>query len=98
MEEAVIELSAVEQARLLKRRERSSEELVRVYLERIARLVGRLCAFVSVVHRSALRAGRRIDRVRRQRGEGLPHSPDSQSASRIYRARVADSLRIAHLP
>src|SRR5207249_799799 len=46
---------------LLRRREVSSEELVSLYCERIARIDGGLGAFVSTFTGSAMRAARRHD-------------------------------------
>jgi amidase len=54
-------LSAVEQARLVRAREISSVELVRLYLERIARLDPQLNAFVTVCDDEALLRAAEID-------------------------------------
>ena len=54
-------LSAVEQAHLIRVREVSSEELVQVYLERIARLDPTLNAFVTVRGEDALADARAFD-------------------------------------
>lgn len=65
------DLPALEQARLIRERALSSEELVRLYLERIARLDPELAAFVEVVGRRALLAARWKD-ARRRRRAALP--------------------------
>jgi amidase len=57
-------LSAVEQARLVGTREVSSTELVRLYLERIARLDPELNAFVTVCGEAALKRAAAIDAER----------------------------------
>jgi amidase len=54
-------LSAVDQARAIRRGELGAEELARGYLDRIARANDRLAAFVSVFERAALDAARRRD-------------------------------------
>ena len=54
-------LSAVEQARLVRTREVSSAELVRIYLERIERLDPELNAFVTVCGEAALEHATAID-------------------------------------
>lgn len=59
----VVHLSAIEQVRLLRRRELSSRELVDVYLERIATSNARLSAFVTVFEGRARRAARAADRA-----------------------------------
>lgn len=65
--------SALEQARLVREGTISSEELTRLYLERIAELNPRLSAFVSVMGERALRAARQKDRERSLRDpRGLP--------------------------
>jgi amidase len=56
--------SAVEQARLVRTREVSSTELVRLYLERIARLDPELNAFVTVCGEAALKRAAAIDAER----------------------------------
>jgi amidase len=68
---SVADLSALEQARLIRERALSSEELVRLYLDRIARLNPELSAFVDVLGRRALLAARWKD-ARRRRKEPLP--------------------------
>ena len=60
--------SAVEQAELVREGQLSIEELVRLYLERIATLNPRLSAFVQVFPKRALAAARSKD-SRRGRGE-----------------------------
>jgi amidase len=64
-------MSALEQAALLSKREISSYELVRLYLERIQSLNPRLHAFVSVFERS-LTIARHKDGERRRRPDTLP--------------------------
>lgn len=59
--EGALALSAVEQARAIRRGELGSEELVRGYLERILRADHRLSSFVSVFERQAREAARRRD-------------------------------------
>jgi amidase len=59
----LVHLPAVEQLRLLRRRELSSRELVDVYLERIATSNARLSAFVTVFESRARRAARAADRA-----------------------------------
>jgi|CZKG01.1.fsa_nt_gi amidase len=61
--------SAVEQAELVREGQLSSEELVQLYLERIAILNPRLSAFVQVFPKRALAAARSKDSKRR-RGRG----------------------------
>jgi amidase len=56
-------LSATEQARLVRAREVSSEELVRLYLDRIERIDPELNAYVTVCPEAALAAAREADRV-----------------------------------
>ncbi len=67
-----LELSGLDQARMLRKRETSSEELTRYYLDRIARLDGELNSFVSVLEAGALRAARSKDRQLARRGDELP--------------------------
>jgi amidase len=55
-------MTALEQAEAIRHRELGSEELTRVYLERITDWNPRLAAFVTVLPRRALRAARRADR------------------------------------
>ncbi|HVU04102.1 MAG TPA: amidase [Polyangiaceae bacterium] len=59
----VLALSALDQARLLRARTVSSEELTRACLDRIARHDGRFGSFVQVMPRRALASARRKDRV-----------------------------------
>jgi amidase len=59
----VIHLPAVEQVRLLRRRELTSAALVDVYLERIATSNARLSAFVTVFESRARLAARAADRA-----------------------------------
>jgi amidase len=63
------ELTALEQARALRGRELSSEELTRFYLNRIERDDPELCAFVTVLAEGALRAARSKDRKRSSSSE-----------------------------
>lgn len=67
----VLAATALEQAALIRRRALSSEELTRLYLDRIDRLDSRLNAFVSVFRRRAISDAREKDAMVR-RGEGLP--------------------------
>jgi amidase len=67
----LLELSATEQAGLIARRDISSEELVRLYLDRIAEVQPRLHAMVEVWPDEAIAAARRRDRAGR-RGGKLP--------------------------
>lgn len=72
-------LPAVELARLLQRREVSSEEVVRSYLDRIITLDGKIGAFVEVHRGPAFAAARAIDEARVRGDEvgplsGLPVS------------------------
>src|SRR4051812_2743540 len=57
----VLDATAVEQAELVRARKISSEELCRLYLDRIERLDPRVNAFVEVLGSSALRAARAKD-------------------------------------
>jgi amidase len=67
----VLDRSALEQARLIREGQVSSEELVRGYLDRITRLNPALYAFVDVFRRRALVAARVKDALRR-RHRGAP--------------------------
>jgi amidase len=67
----ILNASALDQAALVARRELSSEELVRLYLDRIERIDPRLNAFVSVMRRRALADARVKDRMVRE-GAPLP--------------------------
>lgn len=67
----VLQLSALEQARLVATRAVSSEELTRFYLDRIERLNPSLQAFVTVFRRGAVRDARAKDAITR-RGGDLP--------------------------
>lgn len=58
----ILELSALEQARRIRERVISSEELVRLYLQRIGRFNGRLQAFCSVNGRRAIWRAQKLDR------------------------------------
>lgn len=62
----VLDGSALDQARLIRKGDLSSEELVRAALDRIARLNPRLHAFVDVFRRRALVAARVKDTLRRR--------------------------------
>jgi amidase len=59
----VLDASALEQARLLRTRAVSSEELVRGYLRRIEERNGKIEAFVEVIGRRAVASARQKDRV-----------------------------------
>jgi amidase len=67
----ILSATALEQAALIRSRALSSEELVRLYLERIDRLDPHLNAFVSCFHRRALSAARAKDAAVRA-GGSLP--------------------------
>jgi amidase len=67
----VLSATALEQAALIKKRALSSEELVRLYLDRIDRLDARFNAFVTTFRRRALAAARDKDRAVRA-GDPLP--------------------------
>jgi amidase len=67
----VLSATAMEQAALVRSRAVASEELVRLYLERIERIDPQLNAFVSVFRRRALLDARRKDAAVRA-GEVLP--------------------------
>lgn len=60
----LLEASALEQADLIRRREISSEELVGLYLDRIAEENPKNAAFVQVLEESALAEARAIDKRR----------------------------------
>ena len=64
----VLSATALEQAALIKARTLSSEELVRLYLDRIERLDPRINAFVSRFRRRALSGARRKDAAVRDGG------------------------------
>jgi amidase len=70
----VLERSALEQAALLRAGAISSVELVRLYLERIARLDRHLASFVTVLDRAALADARKKDaeRIRARTPDALP--------------------------
>src|SRR5262245_30835997 len=67
----VLSATALEQAALVRTRAISSEELVRLYLDRIDRIDGRLNSFVERFPRRALRDARAKDAAGRA-GEALP--------------------------
>lgn len=67
-----LSLSAVDQARLLRALELSSEQLVAAYLERIERLNPRLTAFVNVFAEDAFKDARRKDRALGGRSSEAP--------------------------
>lgn len=67
----VLRLSALDQAAHIARRALSSEELVRLYLDRIERIDPRLNAFVSLLAKRALKEAREKDRMVRE-GAPLP--------------------------
>jgi amidase len=62
MSNELLELPATEQARRLREREISSEELTRLYLDRVRTLNPALGAFVQVLEAAALRDARRKDK------------------------------------
>jgi amidase len=64
----VLSATALEQAAMIRARALSSEELARLYLDRIDRLDSRLNAFVSVFRRRALADAREKDREVRAGG------------------------------
>jgi amidase len=68
----VLNATALEQAALVRSRALSSEELCRLYLDRIERHDGRLNAFVSVLRRRALAEARAKDVALRARGADPP--------------------------
>ncbi len=68
----LLDLSALEQAALIRARKLSSEELTRLYLDRIASLNPKLNAFVRVHRRRALAQARRKDAEVRAGAESLP--------------------------
>lgn len=69
----VLDLDALAQARLIREGLLTSTELTRAYLDRIARLDGRVTSFVEVDEEGALRAARRKDLAWSPRGrESLP--------------------------
>ncbi len=70
----VLDATALEQAALVRTRALSSEELARLYLERIERLNPRLNAFIDVFRRRALTDARAKDALvrDRRRAEMLP--------------------------
>ncbi|MBM4361567.1 MAG: amidase [Deltaproteobacteria bacterium] len=68
----LLDLAALDQAALLRRREISSEELTGLYLDRIGARNRELEAFVSVFDRRARAAARRRDRALREGGGDLP--------------------------
>ena len=59
----LLRASALEQAELLRRREVSSVELTRLYLDRIRSLDEKIGAFVTVSEKHALRAAEEADRI-----------------------------------
>jgi amidase len=63
----LLRASALEQARLIREGKLSSEELVRLYLERIERLNPNLQAFTDVFRRRAIGAARAKDFLRKRR-------------------------------
>jgi amidase len=69
--DSILELTALEQAARIRERAISSEELTRLYLDRIARLDPELHAFVVVLERRALRTARAKDEAVRA-GAPLP--------------------------
>jgi amidase len=71
----VLQKSALAQAHLIREGELSSEELVRVYLDRIERLNPQLNAFTDVFRRRALLAARLKDVARGRRRGHAPAPP-----------------------
>jgi amidase len=71
----VLDRSALEQAALVRSRALSSEELTRIYLERIERLNPRLNAFVDVLGRRAVADARAKDALVRQAARGGERLP-----------------------
>ncbi len=69
---ALLDLSAVAQATLLRRRELSSEELVRLYLDRIQRLNPVLHSFVEIFADEALKEARTKDAELGKKRADLP--------------------------
>jgi len=66
-------MSALQLAEAVRRRDLSSEELTRFYLDRIARYDDRLSTFVTVLRRRSLLAARIADqRTRRRSSDDLP--------------------------
>jgi amidase len=71
--DSVVQATAVEQARMIREKLLSSEELTRLYLERIEKMNPALGAWVEVQPERALFAARRKDaELRRARGEVPP--------------------------
>lgn len=69
----ILAQSALEQARSIRERTISSEELVRLYLQRIERFNGTLQAFSTVHARRAIRRARALDRnLKRRESAHLP--------------------------
>jgi amidase len=68
----LLDLSALQQAALIRARKLSSEELVRLYLARIEALNPKLHAFVRVHRRRALAQARRKDAEVRRGSDSLP--------------------------
>ncbi|MBI4955562.1 MAG: amidase [Myxococcales bacterium] len=70
----ILAATALEQAKWVRTRQLSAEELTRLYLRRIAAHDGRYTAFVELLARSALCTARRIDRRRGHAGPfaGVP--------------------------
>jgi len=67
------DLTALEQAEKIRARELKSEDLVRHYLDRIARLDGRYTAFVRVIENRAILAAKHADRSRGAASNGPFH-------------------------
>jgi amidase len=63
----ILTWSALKQAAAIRRGEVSSEELTRMYLERIDRLNPSITAFVTVTPKRALRAAKKADKLRSAR-------------------------------
>lgn len=70
-EQRLLQLSALEQAELIRSRQVSSVDITKIYLDRIARLDGQLNAFVSVFDKEALKTAAEVDR-KAEAGEPLP--------------------------
>jgi aspartyl-tRNA(Asn)/glutamyl-tRNA(Gln) amidotransferase subunit A len=95
--------SATELAGLVRKREVSPVELVRVYLDRIQRFDGRLRAYITVLPESALEAGRKAEAAV-LRGEalgplhGVPYAVKDQFATAGVRTTLGSRLLWDHVP
>lgn len=72
MTQDILSLTALEQAALLRARTILSEELVRLYLARIARFDAELSAFVQVFARRAIADAREKDKILKKKNGVLP--------------------------